>query len=216
VYLLLPPSEGKNEPDSSAPLDLSHLSFYEELTPVRSMVLKKHKEVDQKAIAPAHQVYSGVLYQALDYSTLSAASKKIAHRNTIIISAAFGLLRLKDEIPYYKFKIENALWKGDIARALNGFDDELIVDARSSTYASVWTPNPLNTVGIRVFNKVNGDLKVITHMSKKTRGEVARYLFEKEIEPRTPRELHQQLNKKFSCRLVTPEEKKSWFIDVIV
>ena len=180
------------------------------------MVLKKHKEIDLKAIAPAHQVYSGVLYQALDYGSLSESAKKIAMRNTIIISAAFGLLRLKDEIPFYKFKIESALWKGDIARALKGYDDELIVDARSSTYASVWTPNPLNTVGVRVFQKINGDLKVITHMSKKTRGEVARYFFEKELEPRTPRELHQQLNKKFSCRLIAPEGKKSWFIDVIV
>jgi cytoplasmic iron level regulating protein YaaA (DUF328/UPF0246 family) len=215
MYLLLPPSEGKNQPEPGDRFDLSHLSFCEELTPVRSMVLRQHKEIDQRAIAPAHQLYAGVLYQALDYSTLSAASKTFANSNTIIISAAFGLLRLKDEIPYYKFKIESALWRGDIARALKGYDDELIIDARSSTYASAWRPNPLNTVGIRVFNKVNGDLKVITHMSKKTRGEVARYLYEKEISPRTPRELHQQLNKKFSCRLVTPEGKQSWFIDVI-
>ena len=215
MYLLLPPSEAKNQPERSTPLDLFHLSFAEELTPVRSMVLKKHKEIDLTALAPAHAIYSGVLYQALDFPTLSAASKKLANKNSLIISSAFGLLRFKDEIPYYKFKIESGLWKGDIGRALRGFDDELVVDARSSTYSSVWTPNPLNTVGIRVFNKVNGDLKVITHMSKKTRGEVARYLFEKELEPRTPRELHQQLSKKFSCRLVTPEGKKSWFIDVI-
>jgi len=100
--------------------------------------------------------------------------------------------------------------------ALSGIDDQLVVDCRSSTYSTVWTPNPLNTVGIRVFQKVNGQLKVITHMSKLTRGEVTRYLVSQSKIPRTPRELHQLLNKDFNCRLVAPEGKKSWFIDVIV
>jgi hypothetical protein len=123
---------------------------------------------------------------------------------------------LDDVIPYYKFKIDPALWKKPLAIALAGLDDELIVDCRSSTYATVWTPNPLNTVAIRVFQKVNGQLKVITHMSKLTRGEVTRYLVSQAKTLRTPRELHQLLNKEFNCRLVAPEGKKSWFIDVIV
>ena len=215
MLILLPPSEGKSQPEKSLKLKLSELSFFEELTPVRSLVLGKHKELDLSAIAPAHEVYTGVLYQALGYSSLPAASRKRANKEVLIISAAFGLLRLKDEIPFYKFKIEPVLWKKDLARALHGYDEQLVVDARSSTYSTVWTPNPFNTVGIRVFTKVKGQLKVITHMSKKTRGEVVRFLLESEKEPRTPRELHQLINKKFACKLVEPEGKKSWFIDVI-
>jgi len=216
MLILLPPSEGKNQPENSLKLKLAELSFFEELTPTRSLVLGKHKEIDLSAIAPAAEVYSGVLYQALGYLSLGKEARKRANKDVLIISAAFGLLRLTDEIPFYKFKIEPVLWKKDIERALAGYDEQLVIDARSSTYSTVWTPNPFNNVGIRVFTKVKGELKVITHMSKKTRGEVVRYLLESEKEPRTPRELHQLVNKKFKTKLIEPEGKKSWSIDVIV
>ena len=215
MLILLPPSEAKNQPTKSLKIKLSELSFFEELTPTRSLLLARHKEIDLSAIAPAFNVYSGVLYRALDYTSLTKEARKRANKDLLIISAAFGLLRLGDEIPFYKFKIEPILWKKDIERALKGYDERLVVDARSSTYSTVWTPNPFNSVGIRVFTKVKGQLKVITHMSKKTRGEVVRNLLESEKEPRTPRELHQLINKKFTCKLVEPEGKKSWFIDVI-
>jgi cytoplasmic iron level regulating protein YaaA (DUF328/UPF0246 family) len=133
----------------------------------------------------------------------------------VIISAAFGAIRLNDVIPYYKFKIDPATWKNPLSLALNGLDKELVIDCRSSTYATVWTPDPSKTVGIRVFKKVAGQLKVITHMSKLTRGEVTRYLVSQAKNPRTPQELHKLLNKEFNCRLIQPENKKSWFIDVI-
>jgi hypothetical protein len=178
--------------------------------------LKKHKEIDLENCDIAANVYSGVLYQALDYSSLSSAAQVRANKSILIFSAAFGVLRLTDAIPYYKFKIEPSLWKKPLSLALAGLDEELIVDNRSSTYTTVWTPNPSNTVGIRVFKKVNGQLKVITHMSKLTRGEVTRFLVSQAKVPQTPRELHQLLSKKFTCRLIAPIAKKSWFLDVVV
>ena len=216
MQILLPPSEGKNEPTRRKALTWSALSFHKELTAARTAALKKQSEIDYAHCDLAANVYSGVLYKALDYRSLSPAARARANKSIIIISAAFGALRLTDVIPYYKFKIDPALWKKPLALALANIDDELIVDCRSSTYSTVWTPNPLNTIGIRVFQKVNGQLKVITHMSKLTRGEVTRYLVSQSKTPRTPRELQQLLNKEFNCRLVAPEGKKSWFIDVIV
>jgi cytoplasmic iron level regulating protein YaaA (DUF328/UPF0246 family) len=216
MQILLPPSEGKNEPTRRKALVWGSLSFHTELTAARTAALKKHTEVDYSHCDLAANVYSGVLYQALDYQSLSAAAQARANKSIILISAAFGALRLTDIIPFYKFKIDPSIWKKPLSLALSGIDDQLIVDCRSSTYSTVWTPNPLNTVGIRVFQKVNGQLKVITHMSKLTRGEVTRYLVSQSKTPRTPRELHQLLNKEFNCRLMAPEGKKSWFIDVIV
>jgi hypothetical protein len=51
-------------------------------------------------------------------------------------------------------------------------------------------------------------------MSKLTRGEVTRYLVSQAKNPRTPQELHKLLGKEFNCRLIEPEGKKNWFIDV--
>ncbi len=214
MKILLPPSEKKNEPEQRKTLKLNALSFQADLTATRTALLKKHKGIDLSYCDVASKIYSGVLYNALEYASLSSAAQARANSSIVIISAAFGAIRLNDVIPYYKFKIDPATWKDPLAIALVGFKDELIVDCRSSTYSTVWTPNPLNTVGIRVFKKVAGQLKVITHMSKLTRGEVTRYLVSQAKNPQTPQELHKLLSKEFICRLIEAEGKKSWFIDV--
>jgi cytoplasmic iron level regulating protein YaaA (DUF328/UPF0246 family) len=216
MLILLPPSEGKNEPSRSKALKLSALSFADQLTQARENTLKKNSSVDQSKCDFAAKIYSGVLYQSLDYGSLSPAAKKRADKSIVIISAAFGALRLNDVIPYYKFKIDAKEWKAPLATALEGLDSQLVIDARSSTYATVWTPEPNTTVAIRVFTKVNGQKKVITHMSKKYRGEVARYLVAGANNPKSPQELLALLKKKFNCTLVKPEGKKPWFIDLIV
>ena len=215
MKILLPPSEKKNEPEQKNALKLDALSFNSDLTATRTAVLKKQKEIDLSHCDFASNVYEGVLYQALDYTSLSAVAQSRANNSIIIISAAFCALRLTDVIPYYKFKIDPSVWKDPLAIALAGIKDELIIDCRSSTYSTVWTPDPHNTVGIRVFKKVASQLKVITHMSKLTRGEVTRYLVSQAKNPRTPQDLHKLLSKEFDCRLIEAEGKKSWFIDVI-
>jgi len=215
MKILLPPSENKNEPEQRKDLKMNTLSFQADLTATRTAVLKKHKEIDLSYCDVASKIYSGVLYNALDYTSLSTVAQARANSSIVIISAAFGALRLTDVIPYYKFKIDPATWKKPLSIALFGLDNELVIDCRSSTYATVWTPDPSKTVGIRVFKKVAGQLKVITHMSKLTRGEVTRYLVSQAKNPQTPHDLHKLLSKEFNCRLIEPEGKKSWFIDVI-
>lgn len=216
MKILLPPSEKKNEPKTLKAIKWSALSFQADLTATRTAVLKRHKEIDLVHCDVASNIYRGVLYNALDYASLSTAAQVRANDSILIISAAFGAIRLTDAIPYYKFKIDAATWKKPLSIALAGVDDELVVDCRSSTYSTVWTPNPINTVGIRVFKKVDSQLKVITHMSKLTRGEVTRYLVLQAKNPRTPQELHKLLSEEFNCRLIAPGGKSSWFIDVII
>jgi cytoplasmic iron level regulating protein YaaA (DUF328/UPF0246 family) len=216
MLILLPPSEGKNEPSRTKKLNLCSLSFADDLTQPRERVLAQYKGINQSKCDTAAYVYSGVLYQSLDYASLSPSAKKRADKSILIISAAFGALRLTDLIPNYKFKIEPKLWKAPLAAALVGLDEELVIDMRSSTFATVWIPEPGNTVGIRIFTKVGGQKKVITHMSKKYRGEVARYLVSQSSNPKSPQELFLLLKKEFSCSLVKPIGKKSWFIDLIV
>jgi uncharacterized protein len=67
-----------------------------------------------------------------------------------------------------------------------------------------------------VFTEKSGKRAVVTHMSKKTRGDVTKFLVMQSKTPKTPQELQKLLSKKFKCELVKPEAKKSWFLDVIV
>ncbi|MDA2987108.1 MAG: hypothetical protein O2789_05180, partial [Actinomycetota bacterium] len=100
--MLLPPSEGKSAADSGPTVDLATLSF-PDLTPTRTAVLAalvklcsgsgtnaakvlglgptQHGEVGanarlaQEPCAPAIDVYTGVVYEALDAASLTTAGR---------------------------------------------------------------------------------------------------------------------------------------------
>jgi cytoplasmic iron level regulating protein YaaA (DUF328/UPF0246 family) len=208
------------------PVSLTSLSFGKELNPTRKKTLAALGLALIKApSAKAIDVYSGVLYQALDYHNLNSAAQKRAQKSIIIISALFGALKLTDSIPTYKLDMAkslpklgslNALWKPIVTKALENIKTDLIVDCRSSTYQGVWTPDLKKTVGIRVFAEKAGKRTVVTHMSKKTRGDVAKFLVMQTKSPKTAQELQKLVAKAFKCELVKPEGKKSWLLDVIV
>ena len=161
-------------------------------------------------------VYSGVLYQALDWDSLSTAAKARGEKSLLIISAIFGVVRPGDVIPNYKAKIKSSDWKAALKPALDGLDSELIIDCRSSTYAGVWQSPPANTVAIRVFKKEKGKISVITHLSKKYRGELTRVLLKSGKPPKTPAELHAIAEKHFDCKLHKPKGNLPWYLDLII
>jgi cytoplasmic iron level regulating protein YaaA (DUF328/UPF0246 family) len=208
------------------PVSLTSLSFGKELNPTRKKTLAALGLALVKApSAKAIDVYSGVLYQALDYHNLNSAAQKRAQKSIIIISALFGALKLTDSIPTYKLDMAkslpklgslNALWKPIVTKALENIKTDLIVDCRSSTYQGVWTPDLKKTVGIRVFAEKSGKRTVVTHMSKKTRGDITKFLVMQTKSPKTAQELQKLVAKEFKCELVKPEGKKSWLLDVIV
>ena len=225
VLILLPPSEGKNSVEKGKLVNLSSMTFAKELTGTRKKTLEAMgSKVSKLPTAKAIDVYSGVLYQALDFNSLDSASKKRAIKSIVIISALFGAVRLEDKIPSYKLDMAkslpklgslNSLWKKVLPDALEKIKTDLIIDCRSSTYQGVWTPDLNKTVGIRVFTIKNGKKTVVTHMSKKTRGDVTKLLVQSTKSPKTPLELQKLINKKFKSELVKPTSKTSWYLDVI-
>ena len=126
--------------------------------------------------APAISVYSGVLYKALDYPTLSASAKARCEKSVVIISAKYGAISPSDRIEFYKEKINNAAMRPVVEKKLAPYKKYLIIDCRSSTYQGVWAAPLESTVAIRVSTVIDGVRTVVTHMSKKTRGEVTRML----------------------------------------
>ena len=215
MLILLPPSEKKLAPTRKKSLNLSKISFAKELNLIRSELLRQHPEIDQTLTGPAHDVYSGFLYQALDYETLSKAAKERALKQIVIFSALYGALHLDDEISSYKFKIQSALWREKLRDSLVSSEQKLIVDCRSVTYVAAWVPPATSTVNIRVLTDVGGQTKVVTHMAKVTRGKVARFLIQNDSSLNTPQELQAQLSKQFSCKLVQSDAKKPWMIDIL-
>ena len=163
---------------------------------------------------PAIDVYTGVLYKALDWASLTESQRQRGQESIAIISAKYGVLRPLDLIEPYKHKINNALMREPVTRVLDAVITELIIDCRSSTYKSVWTPPHIKCVDIKVFTVINGVKKIITHMSKKTRGEVTRILLQ-EVAPTDPNQLYDIISRHFKCNLVSATTNSPWVMEVI-
>ena len=213
MLILLPPSEKKKSATGSEKFDLSSLVFASELSDTRMAALASH---DSSRTSPAIEIYDGVLYQGLNWKTLSAAEQKRANSKVLIVSAIFGLVKPMDLIFDYKEKIDNKLWRDSIAKVAAKYSDELIIDCRSSTYKGVWPINPANTVEVRIFQIAEGKRKVITHMSKKYRGELTRHLLKQASEPKTPAELHHIAAQLFECELHSPADDQPWALDLLI
>lgn len=208
MLILLPPSEGKTAPLEGSSLDFNDLLFPElsgerrtvvqELQVASSLlnaheVLKVGKSLTDEITAninlldaptaPAWQVYTGVLFDALDYASL----RDIDDDATLVFSALFGVTRLSDAIPAHRFAATAKLpglgniatwWRERLTDQLAEFATDPIIDCRSSTYKSFWKTPPFRTVTIDVFQRVNGELKVVSHWAKQARGFVARQLLQ--------------------------------------
>lgn len=164
---------------------------------------------------PAMSVYAGVLYQALDWLSLSPAAKKRGETAIAIISAKYGVVRPSQRIESYKEKIDNQAMRGQVAEVLDSITTELIIDCRSSTYKTVWHSPVDITVEIRVSTVVDGVRTVVTHMSKKTRGEITRWLLQTRSTPHTPEDLYAIVSEKYPCALTPSDGVEPWILEVI-
>ena len=155
--------------------------------------LERDRDLFGAAAAPAAQVYTGVLYQHLDLASLPAAARRRADRRVLIASALWGVVAPGDAIPAYRLSIGAKLpgipglaawWRPALEAALP--QEGLVVDLRSGAYAAAWRPPGIELVEVGA-RTAQG--KVISHMAKATRGEVARLLLERTQEPRSAEEV---------------------------
>lgn len=251
VRILLPPSEGKTAPTRGGRLDLESL-HRPELTDARRAVAEVLAEVSARPdatavlgvgeslsrevlrntepsprVAPAERVYSGVLYEAFDVSSLGGTALRRARTSTLIFSARFGVVSLGDRIPAYRLSMGTTLpglgglaayWRPRLTPLLDAATaGELLVDARSGGYQAAWRADPSRTVTLRVFTEVDGARKVVTHMAKKTRGEVARHLVERPGSlPSSPRALLGAVAERWHAELVEPSRRAPGHLDIVV
>ncbi len=174
---------------------------------------EKKSETSKPTVAM--QVYSGVLYQALDWASLSPAAKKRGEAAVAIISAKYGVVRPSDRIESYKEKINNKAMAPLVASKLEPLKPTLIIDCRSSTYKTVWKSPADITVEVRVSTVVDGVRTVVTHMSKKTRGEITRWLLQSRSMPKSPEDLYAIVSEKYPCALTPSDGNDPWVLEVI-
>jgi cytoplasmic iron level regulating protein YaaA (DUF328/UPF0246 family) len=237
TLILLPPSEGKTGRSRGRAVDFSTLSF-PELNPVREQVLETlakvsassdaydvldvgaslQAEVDRNTrwrtepAVPVSELYSGVLYDALGYASMSAGTKRRAGSRLLVVSAAWGALRPADRVPPYRLSMGTTLpghgplasvWRDPLAAALSE-SSGVIVDCRSSTYVAAWRPSgdqAAKWVSVNVVRERNGVRTVVSHNAKHTRGLVARHLLESGKDPGTPKSLHKLVSERWNAEL---------------
>jgi cytoplasmic iron level regulating protein YaaA (DUF328/UPF0246 family) len=163
-------------------------------------------QLSQAPTARADAVYSGVLYEALDLPSLTGAARRRATSWLAVTSGLFGLLRPADRIPAYRLSGDVSLpgigtvstyWSRRLDESVRAAAGRgLLVDLRSSTYASFWRPAPdlaRRVVTMRVLHEVDGTRKVVSHFNKATKGRIVRALLEDGAAPGSPARLADHL-----------------------
>ncbi|WP_460064992.1 peroxide stress protein YaaA [Streptomyces sp. YKOK-I1] len=231
MLVLLPPSEGKASSGRGAPLKLESLAL-PGLTAAREAVLgelaelcasdeekarevlglseglrgevAKNAELRTAGARPAGEVYTGVLYDALDLASLDATAKRRAARSLLVFSGLWGAVRVTDRIPSYRCSMGVRLpglgalgthWRAPMADVLpEAAGDGLVLDLRSAAYGAAWKPKGEvagRTATVRVLHAPTR--KVVSHFNKATKGRIVRSLLAAGIAPQGPAELVEAL-----------------------
>ncbi len=204
MRIVLPPSETKQpggEPGSS--LDWAQLAV-PELTQVRQAIakdlievssaeasglkalglgakgvewLEANKELQSSPVMPALTRYTGVLFDALDYSSLDQSARSRADAMVWLFSALFGPILATDLIPRYRLSFDSKLpgeslksrWQPHAQEIWRG---EFTIDLRSEGYRAL-APLP---EGSGVYVKVVKDLSGAAAAGHANKGAKGRFV----------------------------------------
>ncbi|VEI12551.1 YaaA family protein [Trueperella bialowiezensis] len=206
MLILLPPSAGKTSPPDGPALDLDTLAAPEH-NPLREQIIGELQQVSaspqalkvlgvgpsiepevraqidfyELPCAPAHEIYTGVLFDAAQFGKLSASELARADDVVRIFSAVFGYTRPSDLIPNYRLSMNTALpnlgkvgtaWKKEL-RGTGAQHNGLVVDCRSAEYQVWFPPSDADYVVVGAARIKNEKRSVVSHMAKHYRGLLA-------------------------------------------
>lgn len=255
MLILLPPSEGKSAPKSGPRLNVDALSF-PELNATRRDVLTAltrlcngptakaaatlglgptqlgevgaNAHLADEPCAPAIEVYTGVLYEALDAASLTPAARRRLDAQVAIASGLWGLVRPSDLIPSYRLSggvtlpglgSLSSVWRESLTATIEEHDG-LIVDMRSGVYVAL---GPLDdsvadrAVSVRVLTDRGGKRTVVSHHNKATKGRLVRSLAQSRRQARTISGLQELLAEAgHEVELTPPTRGAITILDVIL
>lgn len=253
LAILLPPSEGKSESAKGKKLDLTQLSF-SKLKHARQAVIEELVELCQKQPSKAQKalkisakqklelemnknllkrpsgeainIYTGVLYEAMNFTSLAKPARDWIGKRVFIASALFGMVSAIDKIPTYRLSGDVSLpklgslkkyWISELTEVLEKhFSDYLVLDLRSGVYAAMWNPSKENLENFVVGKivqklKQNGKIvyKTVSHHNKATKGKLVAALASVKANPKTIKELVAVINRLGIEARLEPKKKNS-------
>ena len=222
--ILLPPSEGKSSGGDGLPWFKNTQSF-PELESARKEVIKALKSameapvgerskllgvgesktdeatkanlsVDTGKTSPAIERYTGVLYDALEYGSLSSKLKKRVDSQVVIFSGLWGILRPGDHVPDYKLKMgaklpvlgkPSTFWKPFISSSLAKAASGVVWDLLPNEHSAGWDPSIAGTrIRVSFLDDVVKNKKrtlvTVSHWNKLLKGSLVRFLVESQID----------------------------------
>ena len=217
MLVLLPPSETKTvggEPGSS--LDIPRLSFPTQnavrsallqqvvalsrdeaaalialkLGPRGALEVQRNRDVLSSPLMPALERYTGVLFDALDVSSLPPRAHSWVMDTVAVFSALWGVIRASDPIPAYRLSFDSKLAGGPLASQWALVGDSLwegvpgfVLDLRSEGYRKL-APVPADR-GVFVAMVTEGPVgsrPALGHANKSVKGKLVRALAESAAE----------------------------------
>lgn len=229
MLVLLPPSESKTPAQRGRVLDLSarpeplraptadvldalvdvcahdplRARSLLKLGPSQDHLVATNAHLMTSPTAPAWRVYSGVLYDALDFASLGGTARRRGLSQVMVASAAFGLVPLGERIPAYRFSAGSQplpglpplrqLWSEPLTQFVTSLNANLIIDLRSGAYAAMW-PLPAQlrerSVTVKIWQRQPGGERVaVSHHNKAFKGRLVRALLQQKRLPASPRAL---------------------------
>ncbi|WP_243227298.1 YaaA family protein [Microbacterium sp. CIAB417] len=213
MLVLLPPSETKFPGGAGAPWNAAELRL-PQLAPQREAVVSALVELsgDEEAAAktlklsarqrgeiavnaalrssptmPAVDRYTGVLFDALDASSLDARARRWLGEYVLIHSAPFGPIGALDPIPSYRLSAGASLpglaplrrhWAEAVTSALGETSAPFILDLRSEAYVALGpVPREAASAYVRVVTVgEEGEVRALNHFNKHAKGALVRRL----------------------------------------
>ncbi len=162
---------------------------------VSAEALSNNARFQTSPTMPALDRYAGIVYDGLSLQPLSTQARAVANRELLIFSGLFGVLRAGEPMPAYRVPAKASLpglgvvgtyWRPRLDTLLPPLlGAGLLIDLRSSDYASMWqpvrhSPQAGRLVTVRVLSpRPDGSLGVISFPSKLAKGRLAAALLER-------------------------------------
>ena len=213
--ILLPPSEGKAAGGEGPPwapgtmslaLDERRQEVLDALAramrggqPARSKLLgvkgaaltaatEANRAARTATTLPAIERYTGVLYDALDHRSLTAARRRRLDGSVLILSGLWGAVAPADPIPDYKLKMGASLprlgklsswWRDDLSAAVaERAQGRTVWNLLPNEHAAAWqAPGGLTQYSATFLERrSDGSLAAVSHRNKFLKGALVRFL----------------------------------------
>ncbi|NNE34696.1 MAG: YaaA family protein [Rhodothermales bacterium] len=165
----------------------------EKLFGVKGAALKEiiatNSEIFGSPLMSALERYSpGVMYKAMDFSSLPTGAQRRLLENGIILSGLFGLLRPDDLIPNYRLKMDSSIpkfgkvsayWKKHLSPSLNRtLEGQVVWNLLPGIHQDAWedTRTYKELIAVKFVDEKKGKRSAITQGVKPLRGKLVNFI----------------------------------------